>query len=148
MTISIRDGVDEDASEAIGVVRRSIAELCSADHHDDPRELTAWLRNKTEEAWRLWVARRDARVLVAEIDSEIIGVGMVDRRGKVLLNYVRPDARLRGVTKAMLASLEREARGMGAASCCLESTETAKRFYVARGYASVDGRPLGLEKRL
>ncbi|WP_154071510.1 hypothetical protein [Bradyrhizobium lablabi] len=32
----IRDAVPEDATAAWEVVRRSIAELCVADHHNDP----------------------------------------------------------------------------------------------------------------
>jgi hypothetical protein len=45
----IRDAVPEDAAAACEVMRRSISELCSADHHDDPVILGRWLANKTPE---------------------------------------------------------------------------------------------------
>ena len=44
--------------------------------------------------------RGDATVLVGIKASEIVGVGIVDHYGEVLLNYVRPDARFSGVSKA------------------------------------------------
>jgi hypothetical protein len=45
----IREAVAGDAEEACTVVRRSIAELCAADHGNDPAILARWLDNKTPE---------------------------------------------------------------------------------------------------
>jgi len=64
------------------------------------------------------------------------------RRGEILHNYVSPDARFRGVSRALLAALESRAAERGARQCRLESTETAHRFYRAAGYAD-DGPPIG-----
>jgi hypothetical protein len=61
-------------------------------------------------AWKSWVNQEDAAVLVAEIADEIVGVGMVDQCGEILPNYVRPHARLSGVSKSILKSLEEFAR--------------------------------------
>jgi GNAT superfamily N-acetyltransferase len=54
---------------------------------------------------------------------------MAALRGEVLLNYVHPDARLSGVSKALLAAMERELRSCKVPRCELESTITARRFY-------------------
>jgi hypothetical protein len=43
---TIRDATPADAEAACKVMRQSIAELCEADHHDDPNILAAWLANK------------------------------------------------------------------------------------------------------
>jgi hypothetical protein len=40
----------EDAAAACDVMRRSITELCLADHANDPTILEAWLANKTPDA--------------------------------------------------------------------------------------------------
>jgi hypothetical protein len=40
--MQIREASVEDAVEACQVVRRSIAELCHADHQDDPIVLEKW----------------------------------------------------------------------------------------------------------
>ena len=47
--MQIRDATVEDADAACLVMRRSIAELCIADHGKDEAILTRWLGNKTPE---------------------------------------------------------------------------------------------------
>ena len=63
-------------------------------------------------------------------------------KGEITLNYVSPDARFRGVSKALLAALEARARELGNDVCTLASTETARRFYLAAGYVD-QGAPTG-----
>jgi GNAT superfamily N-acetyltransferase len=92
--MEIRDAVIDDAAAACDVLRRSIAELCTADHGNYP----AILARDTGE------------------------------------NYVSPDARFRGVSRAMLAALEARAMERGNARCTLVSTETARRLYLSAGY--------------
>jgi hypothetical protein len=99
--MKIRDAAPEDASAACEVMRRSIAELCSADHHDDPGVLERWLSNKTPQIFRSWI-RPDNALLVAVEDSHILAVGCVNDAGEITLNYVSPDARFRGVSSALL----------------------------------------------
>jgi GNAT superfamily N-acetyltransferase len=76
-------------------------------------------------------------VLVAiDIEADdILAVGCVTDDGEITLNYVSPDARLRGVSTAILADLEKRAIERGNMACRLESTETARRFYRNRGYS-------------
>lgn len=63
-----------------------------------------------------------------------MAVGCVTNSGEITLNYVSPGARFRGVSKALLGALEARAMEQGNESCMLKSTETARRFYLARGY--------------
>ena len=137
MQIDIDDAVPEDAAVACQVMRRSIAELCTADHGNDPAILERWLRNKTPEIFRSWI-RPGNTLLVAVENDGILGVGCVTDAGEITLNYVSPDARFRGVSRALLTALEERARSQGHARCMLQSTETARRFYLERGY-SEDG---------
>jgi hypothetical protein len=53
----IRDAVPEDADTACAVIRRSIIELCIADHRNDPVILGRWLANKTPENVASWMAK-------------------------------------------------------------------------------------------
>ena len=80
--LSIRDACPEDAVAACEVMRRSIAELCAADHGDDPEILAQWLSNKTPENVRAWIARQDATMLVAVKSDAIVAVGMVTDAAK------------------------------------------------------------------
>jgi GNAT superfamily N-acetyltransferase len=131
-----RAGV-EDAAGACDVMRRSIADLCKADHHDDPAIVDGWLANKTPENVKAWIEDEGNRVLVAVEGDDLLAVGAVRNDGEITLNYVSPDARFKGISRAMLAALEHVARELGNGSCHLTSTETARRFYLAAGYRQI-----------
>jgi N-acetylglutamate synthase-like GNAT family acetyltransferase len=121
-----------DAPAACDVLRRSITELCYADHGGDPAVLGKWLSNKTVENVSRWIA--DNHFFVAEDDGRLLGCAAMDGAGRITLNYVAPDARFRGVSKALVGVLEEAARNLGIEECRLESTQTALRFYRALGY--------------
>ncbi len=140
--MEIRDAAAEDAEAACKVLRRSIAELCYADHRDDPEILRLWLRNKTPEFFLSWLAQPDNSLLVAVDDGSVVALGSVTDEGTINLNYVSPDARFRGVSRALLGALEARAAERGNTRCTLISTETARRFYRTQGY-SEDGPPTG-----
>ena len=96
--MEIRDAVAEDAPAACQVLRRSITELCVADHENDPTILMRWLSNKTPEIVASWIASPTNSVLVAVERGMTLAVGSVTDTGEITLNYVAPDARFRGVS--------------------------------------------------
>src|SRR5262245_12654346 len=136
----IRRAIADDAPAACELVRRSITHLCGADHHHDPATVAAWLENKTPANFATWIASANNAALVAQEDGDLRGFALFDRSGKVLLLYVAPEARFRGVSKALLVALEREAVELGLREVYLASTATALRFYKSFGYL-VDGPP-------
>jgi len=140
--MEIRDATPADAEAACQVMRRSIAELCEPDHHNDPKILAAWLANKQPRIFEAWLAELDNSVLVAVMEGQIVSVGAVRDSGEITLNYVSPDARFKGVSRALLAALEQRAIDRGNRRCLLASTATARRFYLAHGYVET-GRPAG-----
>jgi GNAT superfamily N-acetyltransferase len=140
--MQIRDATAEDAATACDVIRRSISELCVADHHNDPAILDAWLANKTPEIVAGWARQNGNSLLVATEGNAILAVGSVTDAGEIMLNYVAPEARFRGVSRAMLRVLEARAAQRGNTRCRLTSTETAHRFYRSAGYID-DGPPAG-----
>jgi N-acetylglutamate synthase-like GNAT family acetyltransferase len=133
MTVRIRRGVVADASQACTVLRRSITELCYLDHGGDEAYLSKWLSNKTTENVSRWILQ--SHFFVAEDAGRIVGVAAMSDSGKITLNYVDPDFRFRGVSKALVLSMEEQARTLGLVECCLESSKTALRFYQELGYA-------------
>ena len=130
----IRDATPADAPAACETMRRSITELCTADHANDPDILQRWLANKTPENVAAWITNPNNSVLVATENNAILAVGAVTNQGEITLNYVSPDARFRGISRAMLSALEARARERGNTTCTLTSTETAQRFYETAGY--------------
>jgi len=145
----IRAARAADAEEGSTLLRRSIEDLCRADHGDDPARIAAWTANKTAAMWLAWLDQADIRLFVAVDERRILGVGMIRTDGHIMLNYVLPEARFQGVSKAMIARLEAEAMKLGSECCTLETSETARRFYQGVGYAPApDGgaamrKPLG-----
>ena len=101
-----------------------------------------WLANKTPEIVASWIAKPGNTVLVATEENAILGVGSVTDAGEITMNYVSPDARFRGVSRALISALEDRAAQSGNARCHLTSTETARGFYHRTGY-SEDGPPAG-----
>ncbi|MBL4750549.1 MAG: GNAT family N-acetyltransferase [Amylibacter sp.] len=99
------------------------------DHRKEEQEIAGWLVNKTVESWALWVSDAASRLYVADYEGEILGVGMISEKGEILLNYVNPDARFHGVSKALLEHMEASVVAQGLACCSLESTKTAYQFY-------------------
>ena len=142
MNVEVRDAVASDAGAACDVLQRSIAELCVEDHGNDAGILQRWLANKRPEIFHQWLVQPGNSVMVAVAGDRLLAVGAVTDTGEITLNYVSPDARFQGVSRTLLAALERRARERGNAHCILSSTATARRFYRANGYAET-GPPKG-----
>ena len=139
----IRRARTEDAAAACVVIRRSIAELCHADHGGDEIYLGKWLSNKTVENVERWIMQ--SYFVVAEEAGTILGIAAMNDTGRITLNYVSPHARFRGVSKALMQQLEAQARTLGLGECMLETTQTALRFYSSLGYVkSEETYPLSL----
>ena len=141
MTVTVRQAEQQDADAAIGVVRRSITELCVTDHHGDEETLTRWLANKTSETFRSWVSNHDNFFFVAESGGGLIGVGLLRRSGQVLLFYVAPGSQRQGIGRAIHVALEARAIQRGLPLLHLESTADARNFYEALGYRAT-GEPV------
>jgi GNAT superfamily N-acetyltransferase len=135
--MDIRKAQPDDADEACVVMRRSIVELCQADHRNDAATIAAWTANKTAENFRSWLST--SHVFVACEGRRILAVGALKEPGEIVLNYVTPDARFQGISKALMERLETCAREFGARAVTLHSTRTAQPFYKASGYRVVDG---------
>ncbi len=132
--LEIRDALREDAEAACEVLRQSITELCHLDHKKDPSILAQWLRKKTPDIVESWIAEEGNSVLVAIDEGAVVAVGAVTDAGDITSNYVSPQARFRGVSRAMMSALELRAVTRGNKQCTLTSTATARSFYHALGY--------------
>ncbi|HWL06123.1 MAG TPA: GNAT family N-acetyltransferase [Xanthobacteraceae bacterium] len=145
MEFVVRRAEVSDAAAACETIRRSIVELCVADHAHDPDILARWLASKTPENVADWFAnpQNHCVVAVAAEPFAILGVAIIRRPGEITLNYVSPDVRFSGVSGAMLAALEDIARRHRWPDATLISTTTARRFYRGRGYMEA-GPPVNL----
>jgi ribosomal protein S18 acetylase RimI-like enzyme len=107
-----------------------------------------------EEARAFWVDKvlpgvreRTRRVLVARVDSRIVGTVQIDlatppnqrHRAEVLKLLVHPHARRRGIARALMVALEAVARTAGRTLLTLDtwSGSAAERLYLSLGYTTV-----------
>jgi GNAT superfamily N-acetyltransferase len=137
----VRCAAETDAGPASEVTRRSIAKLCTMEYRDDPLILARWLADKTPADFRRWIGSADRSVCVAvRGDGGLAAVGMVAWRGEIVLNFVAPEARIGGASKALMALMEGHLLDHGVDRVVLFSTHVAHRFYRSLGYAEVGRR--------
>jgi GNAT superfamily N-acetyltransferase len=139
--VVVRRATVEDTDSVVTVLRRSITELCVADHHNDPGVLGAWLANKTAENVRTWIKSPRAFMVVAQVRGAVCGVASMGLTGGILLCYLLPEVQFTGVGRALLAAIETEARRQGIRELSLESTVSARSFYSKHGFRPKGGAP-------
>jgi GNAT superfamily N-acetyltransferase len=132
--ITVRPAQPQDADAAVDVSRRSITELCTADHQGDAETLANWLANKTTQHFLAWLACDDNYCVVAEDSECLLGVGMLGRNGKIRALYLRPGAQRRGIGTAIYRAMEEKARAWKVRRLFLESTTAACAFYESMGF--------------
>lgn len=137
----IRAAHREDAAALADVFVRSITELCFLDHFGNQDVIARWTGNKTPENVARWIEGQETAMFVAEERGQILAGGGVRPDGEISLNYVAPEARFRGVSKCMVAALEGYLKSLGAGEAQLESTQTARDFYLSLGYRAISETP-------
>ena len=131
------------AAEADHDLLRELWEEFDAELDQEP-----YLRETWDEAWEdLSITVRDGAALIAEEDGRALGfvfcvLGDRGRRTAHITDiYVRPEARRRGIGRALLADLVDPARDAGLEHVSLEvlfRSADARRLYERLGFAPID----------
>lgn len=113
------------------------------DHNGIDEILQPWLANKTLVNVCRWIKMPHQLMLVAEVNESISGVGLASVEGTVILNYVSPEFRFQGVSKAILKHLEIYLVSCGLPVARLSATSTARQFYFDLGYVAAGEPQIG-----
>lgn len=140
MQPATRHAYSADAIPVSSLIRRSIAECCAADHHNDPALIAAWLRSKTAGNVAAWIAHPGKFCVVAVQGEQVLGFAMAEA-DQLLLCYVLPEFLLQGVGLALLQAVESHATAQGITQLHLKSTRTARAFYERNGFGPA-GAPI------
>jgi len=132
--MKIRPALPEEAEAICQLLKCSITQLCEADHKNDPAILDRWAGSKTPEVIAAWIADKTSTMLVATEASTILAVGSITLEGEIALNYVSPEARFRGISRALVRALEARGAEQSNVTCFLSSTGAARQFYLSLGY--------------
>lgn len=116
------------------MLRTSITENCTADHHSDPAYLGPWLENKTVENIHRWLRSSTADTFVAVEGGDVVGVATLGHNGTIYLCYLLPRALYQGTGRALLQRMCAAAMARGLDTLTVESTRTAKLFYQRNGF--------------
>ena len=128
---AIRVAVEGDADAVWRVHTQSIRALCAGWYTD--QEIAVWTGRLIADAYRR--AIRAHVMVVAERDGAVVGFGELDlERREVVAVYVVPEATGAGIGSALLAHLERTARGHGCRHLTLCASLNAEAFYARRGW--------------
>lgn len=135
-TTVVRRATREDAAHVCQVLVRSIREICAKDYGHDQALLARWCANKTVENVSEWILNPAHYFLVAAVlPRGIVGVGLLEiPTGEIVLCYIVPEVLHQGVGKRLLTAMEQQASALGHAHVCLESSITARDFYLRNGY--------------
>lgn len=127
-----------DAPAVAGLWRRSIIELCFADHHGRPEIIAAWCESKTPGHLQAAFGDPNLHWILANLpDDSPVGIGLLSAAGVIMALYVHPEVVRRGVGSLLLSALTKEASARGLTRLELESTSTAHAFYLRHGFMDV-----------
>ena len=122
------------------LVRLSITRGCVQDHGGHPVLLRTWLRNKTGTQFAAWIADPLLHCVAAVEVNAMMGFAMASR-SQVLLCYVHPAKFSQGMGRALMQAIETRALTSGLSHLSLQSTRTARGFYLRQGFLPAGAAP-------
>lgn len=137
----VRSAAVNDRDAILRVHENSIRSGAST--HYSPQQIEAWVAFPAPEGHEAEL--RSGHVFVAEEGRQIVGYGRFDTdTGEVEATYVLPEARGRGVGKALLAESEARARKAGFDWIHVSASLNAVAFYEHAGFEPQVQRFYGL----
>ena len=139
---TVRPATPDDVP-AMESIRVAALRACATEAYDQ-RHLSHLLSDGDESNGMGAILDLPFRTIVAERSGDVVGFGTVHvQDGQVHAVYVHPEVMERGVGRAILARLERDAREAGVDELTVLSTLNAVGFYEACGYDHVGRESMG-----
>jgi GNAT superfamily N-acetyltransferase len=131
--LRLRSAEPGDAPAMAAVRDAAIRQLCGSDHLDNPETIAAWIGDPSPNKFIRLLQDEQARLSVALRDDTLVGLAGFSG-DLVTLNYVHPEHRFSGVSRALMEHIEQHMSADGIITARLFSTVTAHRFYQAIGW--------------
>lgn len=130
--LSIRAYQRADAETTLRIFQEAIMVTAAGDYTRE--QLNAWARPDQLDVtqWDRSMRRRNS--VVATLGDQVVGFSDVTRDGYIDMLYVSPDFERRGVARALMAFLEKQARNNSAPRLTAEVSITARPFFEAVGF--------------
>ena len=145
--VALRPMLPTDGPALTALFRTSIEILAEDDYSEDQRE--AWAAQAENQA--AFTKRLEGSLtLVATAASKPVGFAALEGTDKIAMLYVAPDHARQGVATVLLGALQKLAAARGAAKLTVEASDTARDFFMVRGFVpmvrnmvQIDGEWLG-----
>ena len=139
VTVIVREMRPADARHFLIVHHEAVRGIAAKDYPLDIVEEWAPMPISTEAVERI-IASMNAEVrIVAEMDGEIVGIGvLIPENSELRACYVLPKSARKGVGSALVSRLEQIALQHGLKILSLVSSITAEPFYASLGYKALE----------
>ena len=141
---AFRKGTPDDAAAIAALVVDTIHETCAPAYRNNKRVIGLWCADKTPANLAITIGQRDNYTVVAIVDGDIVGVGLLHRYGEIALCYVHPSYQHHGIGQGLLEDMERRARALSIKTLILKSSLNAVSFYQLHGYVADGPREMFL----
>ena len=131
----------ENINEVVTLLKRSILEICGPDYGNDSTILNDWIENKTEENLIKWIESKETYSITALVENTIVGFGLSNITGEILLLYILPEYNRKGIGKSIYLYIEALLLKNSVTKVIAYSTITAKPFYLKMGFSQF-GSPI------
>lgn len=128
---TIRRGQLNDLAELQQLFKDTITTICKADYND--RQIQVWVMG-VENITRWQTMISEQYVLIAEMDSIIVGFGTLGKGNYIDMFYIHKDYQRQGVASRLCDSLENEAKLLGQKKLTADVSKTARPFFEKKGF--------------
>lgn len=129
---ALRPLLPGDVPLLVAIFVASIEELAADDYSEAQRG--AWIATADDEA--AFAARlADRLTLVGTLAGSVVGFVALEGTGHIDMLFVHPAAAGQGVGTALCDAVERIAAARGAPKLTVDASDSARDFFVGRGYA-------------
>lgn len=129
---NLRPFLPQDVKALRELFRASVEGLAAEDYDEEQRE--AWISQIDDEA--AFSARLGQNLTILALQqAKIIGFASFKNNQFLDMLYVHPDFSGQGVGGYLLEAIEKLGAHRGVKKITLESSDTAKDFFIARGYS-------------
>ena len=130
--VNIRAYRSVDAETTLRIFQEAIMVTAAGDY--TPAQLHAWARPEQQDVtqWDRSMLRRNS--VVATLGDQVVGFSDVSKDGYIDMLYVSPDFARRGVARALIAFLEKQARSNSARQLTANVSVTARASFESAGF--------------
>lgn len=139
--LDISSATPSDASRLLKIHIAAVHQTAASSYSQnilDSWSPTSITEKRIENAKKHWIENPENKVLVASVDREVIGFGMIDTSSVLQAVYVHPDYGRMGVGQKLLLALEKEAIGLGLTYLKADASINAEEFYTTNGFSVLE----------